>query len=306
MRIVSSEEIEAALLPRELVETLRQAYRSETVTPDITRHTIQRPANTSGTMKLAPAWSNFQAQGHANRGYIGCSVALDLPAGDKAEPSSGPTAQSGVYLLMSGDTGRPIALFDGPRLALWRQCGLHALAAHYLSRSDASRLLVLDANVFTVRQLSAYCSVRDIRHVLFVGASEAELKQFRTHTGFSKIQFSNTDDIAGAIAGADIIFTSDNGLSVLEETPPTEGVHISVVGTSPDLPSDLSARARLFVGDRQDAAAAKLSEIAADLKELAQGLKAGRRFYQQITLFAGGDTGGLADFATAGHVFLRS
>lgn len=314
MRIVSSEDIETVLLPRELVETLRRAYRSDTITPDPTRQDIERVGEISGKMRLSPAWTNFRAQGHTDRGYIGCGITVEVPAETRDDAVSS-VSQSDVYMLFSGQNGRPIALFDGARLAQWRQSALHALAVHYLSRADASYLLILDPEALSFRQLSSILSVRDIRHVLFMdhpvtgaspGSAEQIVRSFGSHADFGKIHFSSTDDLKGAVTGADVVLATDRTLGLLEECPPPEGSHISVVGDTPNVPDSLMSAARLFVGDRQDWVAQTLDDVAADLRELAQGQKAGRRFYRQITLFAGGDTSGLADFATAGHVFLRS
>ena len=51
----------------------------------------------------------------------------------------------GLYLLLDGHTGEPQALIDGPRLTQWRTACASALAASYLARQDASRLLVIGA-----------------------------------------------------------------------------------------------------------------------------------------------------------------
>ena len=51
----------------------------------------------------------------------------------------------GLYLLLDGRTGEPQALIDGPRLTQWRTACASALAASYLAREDAARLLVIGA-----------------------------------------------------------------------------------------------------------------------------------------------------------------
>ena len=99
------------------------------------------------------------------------------------------------------------------------------------------------------------------------------------------------------------------------------GAHLDLVGSfRPDMREADDAcirRARLFVDDRRAtltdtgdlalplaAGVIDESDIAADLAELSQGEKAGRRFHDQITLFKSAGTG-LADFAAAAHVFAR-
>ena len=100
------------------------------------------------------------------------------------------------------------------------------------------------------------------------------------------------------------------------------GSHLDLVGAfRPDLrESDDAAvtKARLFVDTRagalseagdlvQPIAAGIISpeDIAADLSELCRGEKAGRRFYDQVTLFKSTGTA-IEDLAAAIHVFRRA
>ena len=301
MRIVSGDEIETVLSFRDLIETLRRAYRSVTEVPNPGRFTIPRLEGRSGQLTVAPAWTNFIEQGHTDRGYIGCMVSMQLPS---AEESPGSSHHSGVYLLLSGQQGQPIALFDGAKLAQWRWCAQRALAAHYLAREDSARLLFLGSIPCIEHLLQAYSEVRDIRSVLFLGDQSALCQRLSIQPAFKKIHFDTTNDAAGAFAGADIIACATTELLLDTELP--AGVHIDILEDLDSLPSSLLDTPRLFAGDRHDSFASSLPDIAADLRELAQGSKAGRRYYGQITLFLSGDSTGLADLATAGHVFLRT
>lgn len=304
MRIISSDEIETVLAFPELLETLRRAYRSETVVPAPARYDIERPALSAGRMTISSAWTNFTAQGHCDRGYIGCHIAVHLPSGDAPAASA---ASAGVYLLMSGAQGTPIALIDGPALAKWRSAAQHALAVSYLAREDVRRLLVLGDVPRVASRLEAYRSVRDIRSVLFIGPHHDTCRALMANSAFPKTEFGCTDDLAGAIAGADVILCSGDEVATLARHEIQPGTHIDLCSApAMGLPVAIQEVARLFVGDRQDGNATDLEDVAADLRELAQGQKAGRRFYGQITLFLSGDSTGLADLATAGHVFLRT
>lgn len=79
MRIISSDEIDACLDDRSVLETLRRAYRSNTVVPRTAPMPLTRLGGLSGALSLQPAWTDFAAQGDVSRGYIGCALALDLP-----------------------------------------------------------------------------------------------------------------------------------------------------------------------------------------------------------------------------------
>lgn len=304
MRIISADEIDSALSYPELLETLLRAYRSHTVVPRPARFDIARPGSTSGVLHTAPAWTNFDAQDHADRGYIGCGLSLSLPNGspDGEAGQSG----SGLYALFSGSNGHPVALLDGTRMRAWRICALHAMAARYLSREDTGRLLVLGSDPLLPRLLAGYASVRTIRTVLLADGAELFLDALRSHAHLKQISFGTTDDLSGAVGGADMICVSSLSLPHLpcEELPP--GVHIDVIGATGSLPEPLSSNARLFVSEHDASDSLGGFEIAADLRELIVGEKAGRRFYGQITLFSSGEPTALADLAVAGHVFLRS
>lgn len=304
MRIISADEIDSALSYPELLETLLRAYRSQTVVPTPARFDIARPGTTAGVLHTAPAWTNFDAQGHADRGYIGCALSLSLPNGspDAEAGQSG----SGLYALFSGANGHPVALLDGTMMRAWRICALHAMAARYLSREDTGRLLVLGSDPLLPRLLAAYASVRPIRSVLLADGAEDHLDAIRSHPGLKQITFGATDDLAGAVAGADMICVSPASLPQLPCEDLPQGVHIDVLGTAGSLPEPLGASARLFVSEHGASEDAGDLEIAADLRELIVGEKAGRRFYGQITLFSSGEPTALADLAVAGHVFLRS
>lgn len=296
MRVLSSSEIDAIVNHRELVETLRRAYRSQTVVPSPVNLPIERPETDGAALIISPAWTNFKAQGHSKRGYIGCTISAALDGG----------TPSGAYLLLSGVNGLPIAILDGARLAAWRHTAVHALACQYLAREDCERLLILGSSPLLPLLVRALATVRDIRSVLVAAAENETVAQLAAMSGTGKITFGTTEDLQGAIDGADMILCAEGGLALMEGANLTDGIHVSVLNPAEAPPEALFTDIRLFTADRQDRAAKGIADLAADLGELTQGQKAGRRFYGQKTLFAGGDITGLTDLATAGHIFLRS
>jgi len=304
MRIISGGEIDAVLTHRDLVETLRRAYRSSAQAPAPSAFEIGRPGSSNGLLRILPAWSDFEAQGHTDRGYIGCHLALDLNLA--ADDSAGFPA-SGIYVLYSGKSGQPVALLDGKRLSLWRKAAVHALALSYLGREDCERLLVLGHHPALHWFIAAYSSVRPIRSVLIAGPSSASADSRRAlsdagHT----MTIGHTDDAATAAEGADLVLaaTCADLASVAAHLP--AGVHVDLIGEDGQLPDAAAETCRLFTADRGSDPLAHKQEVAADLSEITQGEKAGRRYYAQQTLFTAGPATGLADLAAAGHVFLRS
>ncbi|MCK7613445.1 ornithine cyclodeaminase [Roseibium sediminicola] len=302
MRIISSDEIDACLDDRSVLETLRRAYRSNTVAPETAPLPIDRLNQLSGALSLQPAWTDFATQGDVSRGYIGCALSLDLPE------QSGQAAS--LYLLFSGATGQPIALMDGMRLTVWRTSALHALAASYLSREDTSRLLVIGDDPRLPRLVSAYADVRNLTSILLAGTSPETRKRIAGLPELKGVHVGVTDEIYAAQEGADMICIAgpESGTGThhaLTYLDPPAGCHIDVIDPSAQLPSELLEEARLFTSDLVAPPRPEL-EWAADLKEFTQGEKAGRRYYGQRTLFLPGSRTGLADYALAAHIFLRT
>ncbi len=302
MRIISSDEIDACLEDRAVLETLRRAYRSSTVAPKASPLPIGRLNQQQGALTVQPAWTDFTQQGDVKRGYIGCSLALDLPE------QTG--LSSSLYLLFSGSGGQPIALLDGMRLTVWRTAGVHALGASYLSREDTSRLLVIGDDPRLPRLVCGYAAVRNLTSILLAGVSPEIQKRIAALPALKGVNVGITNEIYAAQEGADMICIAgpenETGTHhALTYLDPPAGCHIDVLDPEAQLPTELLQEARLFTTDLSEPPRPDL-EWAADLKDLTQGTKAGRRYYGQRTLFLPAPRTGLADYALAAHVFLRT
>ena len=145
MFMISADAVDRALTFDGLVKTLRTAFREGAVQPARHHHTIERPDGAATTLLLMPAWTDFNAAGTSAGGHIGVKVVTVSPDNNEiAKP-----AVMGLYLLLDGKTGEPQALIDGQRLTQWRTACASALAASYLAREDASRLLIIGAGALS-------------------------------------------------------------------------------------------------------------------------------------------------------------
>jgi ornithine cyclodeaminase len=319
MRIIPAADIADVLTFAELIETLRSAFRSGAVTPVRHHHTIDLPDQCDATLLLMPAWTDFAAQGHSERGYAGVKIVSVFP--DNA--SRDRATVSGVYLLMSGQSGEPLALIDGKSLTLWRTAAASALAASYLARQDAHRLLMVGAGALAPYLIDAHAAVRPLREVLVWNRTTGAAESLAARMAGRKFSIAATTDLESAVRGADIV-----SCATLSHQPLIRGdwlpggVHVDLVGGfRPDMrEADDAAirRSRLFVDTRQGALAEAgdlvqplqsgiigEDDIAADLFDLTRGNRAGRRFHDQITLFKSVGTA-LEDLAAAIHVFSRA
>jgi len=312
MRIFTAADLAEVLTERDMIECLRGAFRADIAVPPRHRHTITRPGKADANWLLMPAWSDFEAQGHTETGYLGLKTATVFP--DNGEQSL--PAVMGVYMLMSGKTGQPLAMIDGQSLTLWRTAAASALAAGYLAREDAGRLLMVGAGALAPFLIRAHAAVRPIRDVLIWNRSPEAAERVAKRMRLPGVSVGTTDDLEAAARGADII-----SCATLSKTPLIKGqwlqpgVHVDCVGAfTPEMRETddvVIQRARVFVDTREGAmseagdivqplATGVLDpdDIAADLFELTRGKKAGRRFYDQITLFKSAGTG-LEDLAAA-------
>jgi len=310
MRIISAAEVEAALDYPSLVERLRQAFRREIDVPLRHHHDMETAGGGTATLLLMPAWQAGQ--------HIGVKMVTIFPDnGEKSLP-----AVMGIYVLLDGKTGSPLALIDGPTLTVRRTAAASALASSYLSRPDAERLLMVGTGALAPQLIMAHAAVRPICNVLIWGRDPEKAKKLAKRLTRTDFRVDWTTHLEEAARGAHVI-----SCATLSKEPLIRGdwlqpgQHVDLVGAfRPDMrESDDEAlrRARVFVdtragattegGDIVQAVAAgalSLDDIAGDLVELTRGERSGRRYYDQITLFKSVGTA-IEDLAAAQLVFER-
>ena len=318
MRVITAADIAEAITHRGMIEALREAFRSKYVTPLRHHHTIARTDRPNSDMLLMPCWTDFEAQGHSERGFQGVKLVTVTP--DNAE--RGKPSVMGVYVLFSGVSGEPLAMIDGQALTLWRTADASALASSYLSRSDSRRLLMVGAGALAPFLIGAHAAVRPIGEVLVWNRSMESAERVAKALSGPEMLVRATDDLQGAAEGADII-----SCATLAQEPLIKGewlqpgTHLDLVGayrpTLREADDACIRRARVFVDTRPGAlneagdivqaienGAMTEGDISGDLFELTRGEQPGRIQYDQITLFK--STGSaIEDLAGAVHILMR-
>lgn len=313
MQIVSAEQIDAVLNFPSLVETLREAFRAGAVQPVRHHHTIEYPSQANATLLLMPAWTDFAA---SEDGFIGVKIVTVAPDNN----ALGKPAVMGQYLLLEGKTGEPVALIDGQRLTQWRTACASALAATYLAREDASRLLVVGAGALGGFLARAHAAVRPIKKICIWNRTVANAEKLAAGLRTDTLQAEAVTDLDAALGWADIISAATISTEPLIKGALVKpGAHIDLVGgfTPAMREADDAAvtRSRVYVDTRagatkeagdivQPLASGVLSTdgIVADLHELARGQKPGRASEAEITLFKSVGAA-LEDLAAATAVF---
>ncbi|MBP2313681.1 ornithine cyclodeaminase family protein [Azospirillum soli] len=301
MRTVTGAELRSVLHHRMLIERLRQTFRAGVEAPAAHRHTVQTYGQHDGTLLLEPAWQINQC--------IGIKVVTDFP--DNGAPGSGAPesgandlpAVQGVYLLIDGKTGMPQAVLDNAALTKRRTAAASALAASYLARPDSERLLIVGTGALAPELVEAYAAVLHIKQVLVWGRHIDKARKVVGRFHRPKFRIEATDDLEGAVGGAHVIVCATSAKEPLIRGDWLQpGQHLDLVGgMTPDAREADDAcvrKARVFVDTRDGACkqagdivqpmrAGLLTEddIAGDLYDLTRGERAGRRFYDQITLF---------------------
>ncbi len=308
MRVMTAADVDARLDDASLIEALREAFRGECATPPRHRHSVP-PADGAGNggggvMLIKPAWRPG--------GPIVVKIVNVFP--DNAR--RGLASVQGSVMLFDGATGEALAAIDGRALTVRRTAAASALAADYLARRDARRLLVVGTGQLAPALARAHAAVRPIETVEIWGRTPDKavaLARALTSNGIAATAAAVLED---AVRRADIV-----ACATLAHDPLIRGewllpgVHLDLVGSfAPDMrEADDAAmrRARLYV-DTRDGALAEAGElvqaiasgaivagdVVGDLAELCRGEVAGRNSDDEVTLFKSVGTA-LEDLAAA-------
>ena len=313
MRVIGAAEVDAALPFPALIDAIREAFRGDIVVPVRHHHPMERAGAATATHLLMPAWTNGGSEN-----FLGTKIVNVFPDNGKR----GLPSISGTYLLMSGDTGETLAAIDGTRLTARRTAAASALAASYLARPEASRMVMVGAGALAPMLVRAHASVRPLRHVSLWNHNRARAEALASQLGDLDCEIVVVDDLAKAIGEADIV-----SCATLSHEPIVKGLwlqpgaHLDLVGAyNPAMresDDDCVRRARLFVDTRGGAlkeggdivqpladGLISKSDIVADLFELCRESVKPERAAQDITLFKSVGTA-VEDLAAAMLIWRR-
>jgi ornithine cyclodeaminase/alanine dehydrogenase-like protein (mu-crystallin family) len=307
MRVVAAAEIDRALTFPALVDALAEAFRCDTVVPVRHHHDIQRGAG-SGTLLLMPAWTG---DGHNEGGFLGVKIVSVFPEND----AKGLPRVLGTYLLMDGATGAPLATLDGTRLTLWRTAAASALAARYLARDDASRMVMVGAGALAPHLIRVHMSQRPIREIAIWSRRAEAAIRLAESLAAEGLPVSATEDLERAVRDADLVSCATLATAPLVKGAWLKpGAHLDLVGAFKpgmrEADDEALQRAAVYVDtpaaktEGGDVASALQSEaikdhhIRGDLSALSRGQVRSRESPDQLTVFKSVGTA-LADLAAA-------
>jgi len=333
VRIVTASDIDHALDPAALIDALDAAFRADITVPMRHHHTIPQPG-ADGTMLIMPAWTGvgqdpekreavFRKDHAQNKEaardarFIGCKIATILPDNAKL----GKPSLYGQYLLLSGESGEPLAVIDGRVLTAWRTGAASALAARYLARKDAKHLVMIGAGALAPHLIRSHLAVRPIERVTLWNRSRARAISTAFALAASGIEIDVTDDLQEAVRQADIVSCATLATEpFLKGDWLKAGTHVDLVGSFTPKMREADDRVltggRIYVETRGALKEAgdltgplrrkviKAADVQGDLFELCRKTVKGRRTQREITVFKSAGTA-VEDFAAAVLVWQR-
>ena len=264
-----------------LIPALHRAFVAGCELPLRHTHTIANPHGPAGTVLLMPAWRPGAR--------LGIKTVTIFP-GNSARGRPG---LHSLYTLFDATTGEPLAQLDGNEITSRRTAAAAALAASFLARADAARLLVLGAGRVAALVPEAMRSVRPITQVL-VWNHRAENAQRLVDTLRTQgVDAEAATDLDAAVATADIVSSATLATAPLVRGAALQpGTHLDLIGSfTPAMresDADCFARARVFVdtdealvksGDvigARDAGAFADARLQGTLAQLCRGERGGR------------------------------
>jgi 1-pyrroline-2-carboxylate reductase [NAD(P)H] len=311
MRVIEAADVHGVLEFPGLVDALRMAFAAPAGMPRRMVFRLDDNDTTHDAFALLPAWTDE---------VIGVKAFTYLPG----NAAAGRQILHSKILLFDRPTGRPLDLVDGTSVTYWRTAAVAALAADYLARRDAQRLLVCGTGNLAPYMTLAHAAVRPLTDIAIWGrnrdraAKTVELvRQTRP-----ELACRVADDLEAEARQADIISCATGAHDpIIFGDWVRPGTHTDFFGnherTGRECDTELIVKARVFVDSRTNVlneageilipieeGCVDASVIIGELSDLCSRTLSGRVSDDEITLFKSVGTA-LSDLATAQLVAQR-
>lgn len=257
MRILSADDVRAALSMTEAIERMREAFaalargdvempaRSHVAAPDAAGVTLIMPARIAGRALAVKVVSVF----------------------DRNPARRLPKIQAAV-LVLDPETGRPRALLEGGALTAIRTAAASGLATDLLAPADAVTLAVFGAGVQARSHIEAMCAVRPVERIRVYSRTPARVDELITDLAdapWMPDDVARADRPGTAVREASIVCaTTTSATPVFDDADLGPGTHVNAVGSftpgAREVPGATVARAWVVV-DQREAAWAEAGEL---------------------------------------------
>jgi len=290
---ISAEFIEENTNFLELISEIKQHFSSdEVIVPMRHHHDFPNPkVQADSTLFLMPAWNPGKNAGVKIVTVSPENGQFDLPS------------IHGAYIYFDAIKGSIKAILEAKSLTVKRTAAASALASSYLSRKDASSLLMIGTGALSTNLIKAHAAVRPIKEVFVWGRNFKKAITICDVLKNEKIKITAVKTIEEKIAEVDII-----SCATLSKTPLVlgkylkTGQHIDLVGSYKtdmrEADDETISKASVYVDTFQGALkesgdivtplqnkTLKQEDIKADLFQLCSSEKTGRSNKEEITVF---------------------
>ena len=207
-----------------------------------------------------------------------------------------------IYLLLDARTGVPLLQLDGNEITSRRTAAASALAASYLAREDASRLLIVGAGRVGSLLAQAYRAVRTITQVRVWNRSAASGARLVSRLQAEGIEAQTATDLEQSVRWADIVSCATLSTQTLVRGAWLRpGTHLVLIGAfTPTMRESDDAcfqgtrvyvdteEALMKAGDLLEpmrSGAFDASRVQGTLAQLCRQERAGRGSVQEVTVF---------------------
>lgn len=137
----------------------------------------------------------------------------------------------GLVLLFSTDNGEPLAIFPDGVLQHFRVGATNGLGAKYMARADAETVGLLGSGWQAETQLSAVCSVRDIKQIRCFSPNKDNRENFSARMSEELgVPVTPVDHAEDAMRGVDIAMCGTNSIDpIFFADWIEEGMHLSSI-----------------------------------------------------------------------------
>ena len=289
---IDSNFIESHTDYKKLIDKIKKGFASSSIeVPQRHHHHYKNPPEKEdSTLLIMPAWNPGKD--------LGVKLVTVSPENGKYNLP----AIQGTYILFNAQKGMPKAILEAKSLTAKRTAATSALAASFLSREDASSLLMIGTGALSTQLILAHCAIRPIKKVHVWGRNKLKADAICEQLKNERFEIQSVTDFNEIIGKVDII-----SVATLSKTPLIKGrllqkgQHIDLVGAFKkdmrESDDDVVKRSQVYVdtyagmkesGDifipLQNGILSE-NEIKADLFEMCSNQKKGRTSPKSITLF---------------------
>jgi ornithine cyclodeaminase len=289
MLVLDAAATERNIAMPELVAGLREAFASPATVPLRHVHKIECDG-AEGTSLLMPAWSAD--------GFYGVKIINIFPG----NAQRGLPGLHGVYALFDAKTGVPLAFLDADVLTAYRTAAASALAARYLAREDASRLLVVGAGRVARLLPAAMAAVRPIAKVAVWNRTFAGAQRMAAEFAAAGFDATAVESLEEGVRAADIVSCATlSNVALVAGDWLAPGSHLDLIGSFTPAMREADGvcfqRGSVFVDTDEAPAKAgdilsaveeghlTVGDIRATLDKLVAGAHRGRESSDEITVF---------------------